>query len=94
MLASMTASDLALWHGYYATLPDREEYYLAQICALLANANFKRPDKKLFVPADFAPDLRTPAERLEAEARFVQAEMEFEAMRERAKAKIKPNGGS
>lgn len=86
MLASMTGSDWAMWRDYYTTMPDREEHYLAQICALLANANFKRPDKKLFTPADFAPDLRTPAERAMAAAQFAQAEAEFEMMRKRARA--------
>jgi hypothetical protein len=89
MLESMSATDWEMWQMFYATLPDRTEHYLSQLCAMVANANFKRPDKKPFKPADFRPDLRTPTERLMASLRFEQAQAEFEAMQERARVRIR-----
>jgi hypothetical protein len=86
MLTQMTASDFDLWRAYYATLPDRTEHYLAQICSLLANANFKHPEKKPFAPADFRPDLRTPKEKMMAELRFTEAQAAYDAMVAKARA--------
>jgi hypothetical protein len=91
MLRAMTASDYRLWRQYYDTIPDRAEVYLAQLCALIANANFKRPDRRLFQPTDFAPDLRTASERAADDARHIAAHLEVEAMWREAQARY-PNG--
>jgi len=92
MLRSMTSTDLLMWRDYYETMPDKTEHYLAQICYLICiAAGMKNKEGRQVRPSDFAPDLRTPAERALADARFAQAEMDFAAMRERAKAKL--NGG-
>lgn len=82
----MTATDLHEWQAFYAELPDRSEYYALQLLSLVANAAFKPKGGKPFAPADFLPDLRTPAERARAEAELEQARAQFEEMRRRAAA--------
>lgn len=76
-----------MWRSYYATLPDRQEHYLAQICAMLAN-RWRGPKSKPYAPSDFAPDLRTPTERLAAERAFSEAEMTFAEMRKKAADRV------
>lgn len=90
----MTASDFALWRAFYADLPDRTEFYLSQICHLIAvAAGIKRKDGTAFTsPADFMPDLRTPAERIAAARRYAEAKAAFREMEEEARRSL--NGGA
>lgn len=93
MLDTMTATDWKMWRDYYATLPDRAEYYLSQLCSLVANAHFKRPDRRLFTPSDFRPDFRTPAEREAADRAYARAQAEFKTMVEAARQELAMQNG-
>ena len=98
MAAEMTASDFALWRAFYADLPDRTEFYLSQICYLIcAAAGIKRNDGTPFASrAEFAPDLSTPQERMEAMRAYAETEASFREMQQdaRAKAQTRANGAA
>jgi hypothetical protein len=83
MLESMTASDFALWAAFYSDLPDRTEFYLSQICYLIAAAaGLKRKSGRPFSsPADFMPDLRSAREKIDDQRRAAEARAAFRAMR-------------
>jgi hypothetical protein len=83
MLQQMTRTDFARWQAWYRiSLPGeaRIEHYLSQLCALTASAHFKGS----FKPKDFAPDLRSPEQRIELERVTMKAQADFDAMKARA----------
>jgi hypothetical protein len=100
MLAQMTASDLDEWAQFYKQMPDRTEWYLARLCELMANAWFRKKDKKPWRAADFQPDLRTPRERVRAQQHYAEQVAQFEAKKEEVRRQLaqqqvadsKPNG--
>lgn len=74
----MTPQQLMEWESWYMIeMPRREDFYMQQLLAMTYNAHFKGPQKR---GSDFAPDLRTPAQKMAAQRVRVETAAEDERL--------------